>query len=325
MDLFLSRQEIRRRALAATGYSTDNLLNAQDLNRINGYIDDASLKVAGECRWISMTRRATLPVDEDQTAVSYRDIEQAYWNEKLTPGSYFPWTYKTPADPFAPDMSAYPIANVGPAGIEEIAFWQENYCGYVKLWKGHEYATMSQDRWGKLPTETQYRSQYAGDSPTETQNQVQAAEGVRERNRFQPYSYEPGADSVILWPIPDKRYVLRVVYNVTPTWMYNEQAMNTTQIDQMPSLVDATAIIYAVCADIYGQQGDDYQGSRYCDDQRRTGKFWDRIRALMGRQNTGESICADDTARFDSDPYRDRNIPNWDDGPRGPQYNTYIQ
>jgi len=310
MDLFLSRQEIRREIFQSAGYTTDALLGSQEYNRVNLLIDDASLKVAGMSRWISLQRRASVPLDMDQQTISYRLLEECYWSKKKYPNQFHPGTYLSPADTWvAPDLATFPISNVGPGGIIETAYWDDQKYAYMPLVKAILPTRFDLDRWSDLTAETQLNDVFNGVSAVRLASDLNSADGLRQNNRGRPYTYEPAQDACSIWPIADKRYVVRVTYNVTPTWMYNQQS-NNTLIDQLTSVVDAKAIVYYAVAEMYAQQSDDYQASRW------EKKGNQRISDLKGWQNTGEAIIADTEAAFD-DNYdtSDRRVPNWNTAP----------
>jgi len=310
MDLFLSRQEIRRQVMRSAGYTSDALLGSPEYDRLNIIIDDASLKVAGMSKWLSLQRRASVPVDEDAGFISYRQLEEAYWSERVYPNQYHPLTFGTVADTWVnPDLATIAISNVGPGGIIEAAYWDSQKYQYIPLIKARTAARFDMDRWPDTVAETQLQDIANGVSASQLADDITAANGLRERNRGRPYSYEPAAENLAIWPIPDQRYVVRVVYSVTPTWTYNQQ-INPTVIDQMASVVDAKAIIYYAVSEMFAQQGDDMQSSRW------EKKGMQRIMDLKGWQNTGEGIVADTEAAFDDDyEQNDRRIPNWNLGP----------
>jgi hypothetical protein len=310
MDLFLSRQEIRRQIFQSAGYTSDALLGSQEYNRVNLLIDDASLKVAAMSRWLSMERRASVPLDMDQTRISYRLLEECYWNERKYPNQYHPGTYLTPADTWlAPDLATYPLANVGPGGIIGAAYWDASKYAYSPLVKARTPVSLDQDRWTDVVAETQLNDVFNNVSAATLASDVAGVDGLRQRNRSNPYSIFPGQDGIDIWPIPDQRYVVRIDYTVTPTWMYNQQGTDTV-IDQRVSLVDAKAIVYYAVSEMYAQQSDDYQASRW------EKKGNQRISDLKGWQNSGEAIVADTEAAFDNDyETSDRQIPRWNLNP----------
>lgn len=317
MELFLSRQEIRRQALATAGYSTDLSLSAQDKARVDAYIDQGSLRVAGANRWVSLQRRATIGLPQDTTIISYRSIEEARWLEGKYPNQYHPGTYGTTADTWVPsDIADAEIANVGPAGILEVSCWNAQKYEYYPLYKATQQTRFDMDRWTDLTAETQLISEANGDDPATVAANVDTINGLREQNRSRPYSYYPIKDGIQIWPVPDVpagalQYVLRVIYTVTPTWQYQYQGFSSQAIDQLPSVVDAQAIIYYVCAKLFGQQGDDFQMQNYM------AEFEQRIRDLRAQQGTGESVVADTEAAFDTgyETNIGRTLPNWQTWP----------
>jgi len=310
MDLFLSRQEIRRQIFQSAGYTSDALLGSQEYNRVNLLIDDASLKVAGMSRWISLQRRASVPLDMDQQAISYRLLEECYWSEKKYPNQFHPGTYLSPADTWiAPDLATFPISNVGPGGIIEAVYWDDQKYEYVPMIKAITATRFDQDRWSDLTAETQLNDVFNAVSAATLASDISGVDVLRQNNRGRPYTYEPSQDVCNIWPIADKRYVVRIAYNVTPAWMYNQQS-NDTVLDQMVSVVDAKAIVYYAVSEMYAQQSDDYQSTRW------EKKGNQRISDLKGWQNTGEGVIADTEAAFDDDyESNDRRIPNWNLGP----------
>lgn len=340
MELFLSRQDIRSQSFELAGYSSDLTLAAQDKARIDNLIDNASLAVAGKNRWVSLQRRATVGVPQDQTIISYRKIEEARWMEGKYPNQYHPGTFGTTADTWLPtDLATADIANIGPAGILEASVagtgWsgdtgstsiQNSTLGWSGGSRAYQYyplVRMTQrtrddtDRWADFTAETQLISVARGDTPAQTASAVAAAEALRKQNRGRPRSYWPIKDGLQIWPIPDTPtdgtllYVMRIAYTVTPTWKYQYQGFNSQMIDQLPSVVDAQAIIYYVVAKLYAQQGDDFQMRNYMAD------FEQRIRDLRAQQATDESVCQDDTASFyDANGYYgNQGLPNWGIGP----------
>ena len=314
MDLFLSRQEIRRRVLVATGFSSDALISAEETNRLNGLIDDAALEVAAQCRWLNTQRRATTYIDADEMVISYSGIELAYALKAKYPTLYHPGTYQSAADTWQPtDLATLPIMNVGPQGILEVAYWDALKYKYITCKNAHVQANLDQDRWSDLVAETQLKSIYNGDSPQETAAAVASMGALKDTNRGKPYSFECQADGLHFWPIADQRYVIRVLYNITASWMYHYQTLTPAQIDQIPSVCDALAITYRVATDIYGQQGDDFQVDRFNQ------KYSKRLGDLRARQATGEAIALDTEAAMDTDNgLEDRMLPRWDLGPIRP-------
>lgn len=317
MDLYLSRQEIRRQACVLAGYTSDLSLSAQDKARFDGYIDAGSLKVAGANRWVGVQRRATVGLPQDTSVISYRQIEEAYWMEGKYPNQYHPGTFGTTADSWRPsDLASAPICNVGPGGILEVSCWNPQKYEYYPLYKATQQTRFDMDRWQDLTAEVQMISVAQGDSPAETTAAVTQVDGLRKQNRSRPFSYQPEQTGIRIWPIPDVpagwlQYVLRVIYTVTPTWQYQYQGLTAQQIDQTPSVVDAQAIIYYVVAQMFAQQGDDLQMTNYL------GQMDQRIRELRAFQSTGESISQDTEAAYDRDYETNlgRQLPNWQTWP----------
>lgn len=311
MDLFLSRQEIRRQILATTGYTTDGVLGSQDTQRVNALIDQASLMVAAQCRWISARRVVQVGLEPNTQDISYRFLEQAHWMAGKYPTLYNPLTYGTPADTWVPtDLATAPIGNVGPGGVYEIAYWDPEVREYTKIPRLTHPVAVSQDRLLKYPAEVEKQSVYAGDDSATTAEKVSQAVAEADARRTRPYSYEARTSGIRLWPLLDTRYVLNVSYDVTPTWQYAFASLGAEAIDQQLSIVDGLAIVFYVCAEMYAQQGDDYQAKRY------EGRAVQRIMDLRGRQNTGESIPLDSEATFDLEHANsDRYLPRWDLGP----------
>lgn len=317
MDIFLSRQEIRRQACALAGYTDDLALSAQDRARIDGYIDAGSLKIAGANQWLSMQRRASVGLPADSAVISYRTIEEAYWMAQRYPTQYHPGTFGTSADPWYPsDIATFPLGNVGPGGIIEVAAWDNQKYEYYSLYKAQTPAQFDQDRWPDITAEAQLIAVSQGLTTAQVAAAVSNASGLRKNSRNKPYSYDPQSDGLHIWPLPDTpqgglQYVLRVIYDITPTWTYQYGGMTTRQIDQIPSVVDAQAIIFFVVAQMFAQQGDNFQAGNYTD------QFKSRIQELRARQATGESICADTESAFDNDyeVNRGRALPNWALGP----------
>lgn len=340
-EQFLSRQDIRSQAFSLAGYSPDLTLSAQDKARIDALIDMASMAVAGKNRWVSLQRRATVGLPQDQTIISYRKIEEARWMEGKYPNQYHPGTFGTTADTWFPsDLATADIANIGPAGILEASVAGTGWSGdtgsvtntiagplgwsggsraysYYPLVKMTQRTRDDTDRWADFTAETQLISVARGDTPAQTQAAVQAADGIRKQNRGRPRSFWPIKDGIQILPIPDAPsdgtllYVVRVAYTVTPTWQYQYQGFNSQQIDQLPSVVDAQAIIYYVVAKLFAQQGDkDLQMSYMAD-------FEQRIRDLRAQQATDENVCQDDTASFYDNfgYYGNQGLPNWAIGP----------
>lgn len=321
MDMFLSRQEIRRRIYAATGLSTDALQSQEEIERTNELIEQAAAEVVAECRYLNMKRRSTSWIEEDETVLDYGRIEMAYVLKKAYPSLYHPGTYGTPADPWVPtDISTLPIMNVGPQGILEVSYWDADTNTYRPLKPAHLQAQNDVDRWADLASEAQLNSVYAGDTPIETAAAVAAADAQRVQARGHPQTYELLSEGVVIWPVPDKRYVIRVHYCTTPSWMYHNQNLNMAYIDQIPSQCDALAIVYKVCGEVFAQQGDNLQTQRFVGDggssRFTSGKYGKRICDLRARQDTGESIALDREATMDTDNNSDERIlPRWNLGP----------
>lgn len=321
MDMFLSRQEIRRKIYAATGFSTDALQSQEEIERTNELIEQATAEVVAECRWLNLKRRSTSWIGEDESVLSYARIELAYALKAKYPSLYHPGTYATLADTWQPaDLATLPIMNVGAQGILEVAYWDEEGQVYRFVKPAHQPAQWDTDRWADATAEASLNSIYAGDSATVTAEKVAAANSVREANRGSPQTFETTAEGIVFWPIPDKRYVIRVHYTITPSWMYQSQSLSSAYIDQIPSTCDALAITYKVIGGIFAQQGDDNQQNRYVGDgtaDRRTGGMYGkRISDLRARQDTGESIAMDSEATYDIDNgTEERVIPRWNLGP----------
>jgi hypothetical protein len=311
MELYLPRLAIRQQVLVLTGYSADALLSAQEAGVLNARIDLAALRVAGKNRWLTLQRQVSVPIDTDHPIISYRFLEQAYWLEANFPGQYHPGTYDTPADTFAPNLALAPINNVGPAGILDLVYWDADKGEYKPMIRATEALRFSQDRWADAPAEAQLNSVYAADPAATTTAKVAAAEGLREAQRARPYSYEARQDGIHIWPLPDKRYVIRSAYTISPTWAYPGQGPNTvTNIDQVVSVVDAMAIIYYAAAASFRHQGDKDQAAAY------EAMADERIRELRAFQSTSESVVADTEAAFDNDyEQNNRGLPRWNLGP----------
>lgn len=321
MDMFLSRQEIRRRIYAATGLSTDDQQSSEEIERTNELIEQATAEVVADSRWLNLSRRATVWIEEDSTLVDYDRIETGYALKKKYPSLYHPGTYGTPADTWVPsDLATLPKSNVGPEGVLEVSYWDEDSLIYRPIRPGHLTAQFDVDRWQDVTAETQLNSVYNGDTPAETTAAVDAMEAKRIAARGYPQTYELLAEGISIWPIPDKRYVIRVQYTITPSWMYQNQTLTSAYIDQIQSACDALAIIYKVIGGLFAQQGDNLQMSRYIgdgtSDNRAGGMYGKRICALRARSNTGESIPLDREATFDTDNNSDeRMAPRWNLGP----------
>ena len=299
------------------GYSSDLSLAAQDKARVDSYIDAGSLRVAGAGRWIGLQRRATVGLPQDTTVISYRQIEEARWMEAKYPNQYHPGTFGTTADTWRPsDLASADIANIGPAGILEASCWNAQKYEYYPLYKATQQTRFDMDRWTDLTAETQLISVANGDSPADTATAVSNVDGLRRQNRSRPYSFNPEKDGIRIWPVPDVpagglQYVIRFIYTVTPTWQYQYQGFNSQQIDQLPSVVDAQAIIFFVVARLFAQQGDDFLRDDFL------GQCEQRIRDLRAQQATGESISQDTEAAFDRDYETNigRVMPNWQTWP----------
>lgn len=318
MDLFLSRQEIRRLCRATVGDSTDESVSSQQTVQINALIDAAAHKVSGICRWLSLQRRATVGIDQEQQVMGYQQIEMARWLQENYPSQYLPFTYGTPADSFdPPDLPQANLQYVGPGNIVEVAIWDQKVQRYYKLQRAIIPVEHDEDRWTVNAAETALADAAAGDSAATIATDVAAQKALSVSREGTAQIYDPRIDGIHLWPILDKRYCLRVSYTISPSWEYHQQVLLPAQIDQIPSCVDALAIQYQVIADMYAQQGDVLQASRYCEDDNTglggKGRFWQRIRQLKGFQNTGERIALDDTCVMDEDRNLPaRVIPRWD-------------
>jgi hypothetical protein len=324
MDLFQSRLECRRLIRAAVGDSTDELVSSQQTVQVNALIDQAAHKVAGESRWLALQRRASVGIDTAQELLGYQAIEQAYWLELNYASQYLPLTYGTAADSFNPsDLATADLKYIGPGNIIEVAVWNQDERRYYKVPKARIPIDQDMDRWAKAAQEAQRLGVLNGDTAAEINASISAETSLSEAQRGLVQWCQPRLDGIHFWPISDQRRVLRVQYVISPSWEYHAQVLTPTQIDQIPSAVDALAIQYQVISDLFAQQGDEFQSLRFCNDdgvtkngQRGTGKFWDRIRQLKGWQNTGERIAMDRNCTFDEDTDTpDRTIPNWQLGP----------
>lgn len=308
MDLFLTREEIRRIIHATVGDSTDGLITVQADDQMNAVIDNAATWVAGQCRWLALQRRATLRMDQEQTVVPYADIEKAYWLEQHYSSQYLPLTYGTPADPFnPPDLATADLKYVGAGNIIEVAVWDQDSRRYYPLPKTIIPLSEDQDRWTKNAQEVQRQDAFAGKTPAQISADVASEVSLSKARRAISQVIECRRDGLYPWPIPDKQYVIRVAYTISPSWGYHRQVLGNPQIDCIPSSVDAQAIIYAACEDIFGHQNDDQQTERY------EKKKLDRINQLRAAQNTGQRIALDSSCTFDGDrDLPERSIPRWD-------------
>ena len=230
--------------------------------------------------------------------------------ELAYPNQYHPGTYGTPADSFAPDLSTAPVFPIGPGGIHDVAYWDASQRTYYPLQKRIIPVDADQDRWTDNVAEATLNAQYSGQTGTELQATIDAAEAERESNRSRPTQYMVTASGIQIWPIPDKAYVIRVQYAIAPTWLGQSQTTGTA-VDQMVLPIDGQAIIYNAVANLFAQDGDDYQASRY------EKKFDLRIRALRARESSGEAVARDKEATYDNDvPDPRRILPQWQVGPR---------
>ena len=321
MDQFLSRQEIRRLARAMVGDSTDELVSSQQTVQVNALIDAAAIKVAGECRWLATQRRASLGIDTAQEVLSYQAIEQAYWLEQHYPSQYLPLTFGTAADTFNPaDLATADLKYIGPGNIIAVAVWDQGARRYYPVGKAKIPIDEDLDRWVKNAQEAQVLGTFNGDTAAEINASVQAETSLSEAQRGLVQWCHPRLDGIHFWPISDQRRVIRVQYEISASWNYYAQVLTPAQIDQITSSVDGVAIYLQVISDLFAQQGDTMQSERFCNDdgvtpsgKKGTGKFWDRIRTLKGRQNTGEAIAIDKSCTFDQDQdLPERTIPRWD-------------
>ena len=307
MELFITREEIRQVCMATVGNSTNAAINEQARQQIDAYIDKAALKVAGGSRWISIRRRASLPINQDQITVDYSSIELARWLEQTFGAQYLPLTFGTSADPFHPLTGSADIKYIGPSGIMKVAVWDQDARRYYDCPILINPTEQDQDRWVKSPDEQRLISIDRGDTPAATQSVVQNEVKLKNEQRARPQFVDKTSGGLKFWPIPDKRYVIHVEYVISPTWSYHQQTLTLAQIDQIPSSVDAEAIINLVCADLYAQQGDDFQVQRY------EAKAAERIQIIRGWQSTGERVAIDQTATFDDgEEQLERVLPRWD-------------
>jgi hypothetical protein len=328
VDQFRSRLESRRLCRATVGDSTDELQSTQQTAQINALFDQAASKVQEKCRWLSTQRRASVGIDAGQRVLSYAAIEQAYWLEQHYPSQYLPLTYGTAADGFNPaDLATADIKYIGPANIMDIAVsgadttsngsQTTNTRSYIRIPKAIIRVDFDLDREEKLPQETGLIAAFNGVTTAEVNDAVAAESALSTANRSIPTYAECRADGIHFNTINDARRVVRISYVIVASWEYHAQVLTPAVIDQVVSVVDSVAIEHQVISDLFAQQGDQMQSMRYCNDERQTGKFWDRIRALRGYQNTGERIALDSTCTFDQDRVSaDQSVPNWNNSPR---------
>jgi hypothetical protein len=71
VEIYLSRQEIRRRVHARLGFVTNDAQAPQVLEQHNELIRAAALEVAQACPWVSTKREAFLDVEIDQRYLTY--------------------------------------------------------------------------------------------------------------------------------------------------------------------------------------------------------------------------------------------------------------
>ena len=328
MDQFRSRLESRRLCRATVGDSTDELQSTQQTSQINALFDQAAAKVQEKCRWLSTQRRASVGIDAGQRVLSYAAIEQAFWLEQHYPSQDLPLTYGTAADGFNPsDLATADLKYVGPANIMDIAVsgadtttngsQTGNTRSYISIPKRIIQVSFDLDREEKLPQEVGLIAAFNGKTQTQINAAVKAESDLSTANRGMPMSAECRSGGIHFDIINDARRVIRVSYVIVASWEYHAQVLTPAVIDQVVSVVDSVAIEYQVISDLFAQQGDQLQSMRYCNDERQTGKFWDRIRALRGFQNTGERISLDSTCTFDQDRgFADQGIPRWGTQPR---------
>lgn len=326
MDQFRSRLESRRLCRATVGDSTDELQSTQQTAQINALFDQAAAKVQEKCRWLSTQRRASIGVDAGQRVISYAALEQAFWLEQHYPSQYLPLTYGTAADGFNPqDLASADIKYVGPANIMDIAISGADTTAngsqtgstrnYVRIPKSIISVDFDLDREEKLPQETGLIAAFAGKTQAQVNTAVTTETTLSTANRSIPTRAECRSDGIHFNTINDARRVCRISYVIVASWEYHAQTLSPAVIDQVVSAVDSVAIELQVISDLFAQQGDQLQSARYCDDTRKTGKFWDRIRALRGYQNTGERFALDSTCTFDQDR-SGPDMPNWNNRSR---------
>lgn len=326
MEEFLTREEIRRMANAVVGDSTNQLVNSQQIDQMNAWIDLGAQKVAACCRWIALKRRALVWVDQDQALIPFSDIELAYWlGEKYQ--QYRPGTYGLPQDPWQPpqqELEQLARAWIGPGNIIEIGIYRPGSERPLAVDLGIIQVHHDQTRLAQLPGEVQLNDQFTGQTAAQTQTDVNGAVGIKNRDRGMPRVMEARKNGLAVYPIPDQRYVVLVRYAISASWSYYEGTrggkLTPNYVDQIPSRVDSVAIVNFVVHKMYLQQGDMASAEAYMKDnpaaagQSGTGEFWSRIAALKGWQNTGQVISVDSSCTFDDDNRgrRGRGIPQWD-------------
>lgn len=324
MEEYLTRQEIRRLCDSVVGNSTDGLVNSQQVDQMNAWIDLGAQKVAEQSRWIALKRRSQVWCDQESTLIPYSDIEKAYWLGDTFGSQYRPGTYNTPADPWQPlpdDLAKMATAWIGAGNIIEVAVWDSTANEYQPVDIATIPAAYDQSRLPQIAAETQLTDIYNGVTAKQTAADVNAATGQMQAARGMPRYLEPRLNGLVPWPLPDKRYVLMVRYAISASWSYYEGTrgggLSPLMVDQIPSRVDGVAIQHFVINKMYLQQGDMASANAYRQDnasgQDGTGEFWSRIKALKGWQNTGQRIPIDSSCTFDEDnrDARGRSIPRW--------------
>lgn len=73
MEIFATRQEIRRRVMARMGWTTNGSQAPLNLDQLNESIRAAALEVYGRCQWVRTLRETTAEVGIDQRFINYPD------------------------------------------------------------------------------------------------------------------------------------------------------------------------------------------------------------------------------------------------------------
>lgn len=302
-ELYLPRQEIRRLILAKLGMWTTAKASAQIAPQLNAQIDAAALQAAEDSReWLSLRRRASVPLDVGQEVIGYRTIADAYAWEQAWPNEYIPRTYGTEADPWQPP-EILSIQVPRGDGIMEVVILVENGRGYRRMERKRQH--LSDDpSW--VDTHVQAEATESGNDP----DAITAAQAIVDASLAEPSTFECRHDGVHVWPRPSRRCVFRIEHTINPSWGVPIGNETETDLDQRDSVVDAYLIIHAVCA-----EQRDHQGDTSSRDTHRSA-YINRLGALRGFQHAGEQWHLDSDAAFDSTG--SLALPNWDLGIRRP-------
>ena len=329
MQTFLPRAELRRQTLATMGMATDGSLNAQVLEQLNAYIDQAAQTVAIATRWKNTEKVASIPIDEGQTFLPYSAIEAARWMKESFPDSYHPATFGLPIDGWKPP--GLPVVfPIGPGGILAGAAWDPIQLLYTPLQKRAIPVEASYDDVDDsvavaktfaqngidypvdpvLPPQTAFTQIVGGVTlPTapldDTADLVKNAALKRDRERARPRAFEPMANGIRLWPEPDTRYVLRFSYTIYCSLFDPALAAAPADLDQFAYPVDALCIILLAAADYAAFQADKDLSARF------QARYELRMRTIRGWENAGQSIPLDKECSF-AEVDVAQLLPNWD-------------